>query len=393
MSWFNQVGSMIAMGLRSVPSRLGTSMVIVVGLAAVVAVLISALALAQGFRQAATKTGSTQRAIVLNSDTESGGSLTRENVVTLSNTPGVRKSASGEPVASAEALTSIGLRNSRTGLNAFVTVRGVGPQALALRPEMRIVEGRLFTSGAREVLVGRSVQHRLGGLAPGSTIPMQNGDWTVTGIFETRGDAHESELMTDATMLLDATRRNVFSSLTVALDGEGAFERFRAAVQSDPTLTVTVWREDEYFARASRQVSQLLLIVAWGIGGLMAFGAVFAALNTMYTTVSVRAGEIATLRAIGFGSGAVVTSVVIEAMLLALAGALIGALISWGLLDGSKVSAMSGVSQSQLTFGLQIGPMLLLTGVACGIGVAVIGGALAAVKAARIPVAEAFRMT
>ena len=213
-----------------------------------------------------------------------------------------------------------------------------------------------------------------------------------TGVYETGGDAHESEFMTDAAMLLDATRRNAFASLTVALDGEGAFERFRSAVQSDPALTMKVWREDAYFELASGGVSRLLMVVAWGIGGLMAFGAVFAALNTMYTVVSVRAGEIATLRAIGFGAAPVVASVVIEAVLLALGGALIGALVAWMLLDGSTVSAMSGSSSSQLTFGLEVGPSLLLTGIACGIAVAVIGGALAAVRAARIPVAEAFRM-
>jgi len=392
MSWLNQIRSVTAVGLSSVPARLGTSMVIVVGLAAVVAVLVSALALAQGFRDAARKTGSASRAIVLNGDTEGAGALTRENVLTLLNAPGIRKAAGGEPVASADALTFIGLRNSITGLNAYVAVRGVGPQAPALRPEMKLVEGRMFAPGAREVVVGRAVQHRLGGLAPGATVPMQNGDWTVTGVFESGGDAHESELMTDAAMLLDATRRNVFASLTVALEGEGALERFRSAAQSDPTLTVKVWREDEYFELASRNVSSLLTAVAWGIGGLMAFGAVFAALNTMYTAVGVRAGEIATLRAMGFGAGPVVASVIIEAVLLALTGALIGALIAWALLDGSRVSAMSGISSSQLTFGLHVGPALLATGIACGIGIAVVGGALAAVKAARIPVAEAFRM-
>jgi putative ABC transport system permease protein len=222
---------------------------------------------------------------------------------------------------------------------------------------------------------------------------MQNGEWTVTGVFESGGDAHESEIMTDASMLLDATRRNVFGSLTVALESEGAFERFSAAVKADPSVSaITVLREDEYFDLASRQVSQLLSLVAWGIGGLMAFGAVFAALNTMYTAVILRAGEIATLRAIGFGSAPVMASVIAEAVLLALAGAVIGALISWFLFDGSRVSAMSGISRSQLTFGLEVGPALLITGIACGVGVAVIGGALAAVKAVRIPVADAFRM-
>jgi len=392
MSVLNQIRSVTAVGLSSVPARLGTSMVIVVGLAAVVAVLVSALALSQGFRDAAKKTGSATRAIVLTGDTENNSSLTRENVLTLLNAPGIRKSPQGEPIASADALTFIGLKSAATGLNAYVVVRGVGSQAPALRPEVKIIEGRMFAPGAREVVVGRAVQYRLGGLAPGARIPMQNGDWSVTGIFESGGDAHESELMTDSAMLLDAVRRNAFASVTVALEGEGALARFRSAVETSPTLTARVFREDEYFDLASRFVSSLLAAVAWGIGGLMAFGAVFAALNTMYTAVSLRASEIATLRALGFGALSVGASVVIEAVLLALGGALVGAFIAWVLLDGSRVSAMSGISNSQLTFGLNVGPGLLLTGIACGLGVAVIGGALAAVKAARVPVAEAFRI-
>jgi putative ABC transport system permease protein len=391
MSWLKQTFSVTAVGLSSVPARLGTSLVIVVGLASVVAVLVSALALAQGFREAARKTGSTSRAIVLSGDTEGSSSLSRENVLTLLNQPGIRMAAGGNPVASAEALTFVSLRNSTTGLNAFVAVRGVGAQAFTLRPEMKIVEGRPFKAGAREVIVGRAVQYRLGGLGPGATVPMQNGDWTIVGVFETGGDAHESELLTDAAMLLDATRRNNYASLTVALEGQDGLDRFRAAVQSNPTLNVTVWREDEYFNTASRQVSGLLTIIAWGIGGLMAFGAVFAAVNTMYTAVSIRAGEIATLRAIGFGAGSVAASVIIEAVLLASAGAIIGAAISWLLLDGSKVSAMSGISSSQLTFGLEVGPALLFTGIACGLVVALVGGALAAVRAAFGSVTDAFR--
>jgi putative ABC transport system permease protein len=272
-------------------------------------------------------------------------------------------------------------------------VRGVGAQAFALRPEMKVIEGRAFNRGAREVIVGRALQSRLGGLTPGSTIPMPNGEWTVTGVFETDGDAHESEFMADVDMLLDATRRNAFNSITVALDGTDGLSRLRTAIEANPTMTARVLREDEYYAVASGFVSNLLTMVALGVGGLMAFGAIFAALNTMYTAVSTRASEIATLRAIGFGPAAVAASVIAEALLLALAGALVGALIAWVLLDGSNVSAMTGISQSQLTFGLTVDSGLLLTGVASALIVAAIGGSLAAVRAARIPVADALRMT
>lgn len=393
MSLLAEVRAVTAVGLSSVPARLGTSMVIVIGLAAVVAVLLSALALAQGFTRAAAKTGSPSRAIVLTGDLETGSNFARDGVVAVLNSPGIRAGEGGEAIASAEMLTFVGLRNRKTGLNAYAAVRGVGAQAFALRPEMKIVEGRLFNRGARELIVGRAVQNRLGGLGPGSTIPMPNGEWTVTGVFETGGDAHESELMTDVDMLLDANRRNAFNSITVALDGPDGLVRLQAAVEANPTITARVLREDEYYAAASSFVSSLLMIVARGVGGLMAFGAIFAALNTMYTAVSTRASEIATLRAIGFGPAAVAASVLAEALLLAFAGALLGALIAWALLDGSTVSAMTGISRSQLTFGLSVDAGLLWTGIASALMVAAIGGSLAAVRAARIPVADALRMT
>ena len=392
MSFLAQVRAVTAVGLSSVPARLGTSMVIVIGVGAVVAVLLGALALATGFTKAAARTGSPARAIVLSGDTEGDGGLPRESVVTILNAPGIRSSPGGEAIASAEMITFIGLRHPQTGLNASAAVRGVGPQAFTLRPEVKIIEGRAFARGARELIVGRALQLRLGNIVPGATIPMPNGDWTVTGVFESGGDAHESELMGDVDMLLDANRRNVFNSVTVALDGESGLERFTAALQGNPTLTARALREDEYFANASRAVSSLLMLVAGGIGGLMALGAVFAALNTMYTAVSTRSSEIATLRAIGFGPGAVAASVLIEALLLALAGALIGALITWFLLDGSNVSAMTGISPSQLTFGLRVDAGLIVTGLATAVVVAALGGSLAAVRAARIPVANALRM-
>jgi putative ABC transport system permease protein len=208
MSLLAEVRAVTAVGLSSVPARLGTSMVIVIGLAAVVAVLLSALALAQGFTRAAAKTGNPSRAIVLTGDLETGSSFARDGVVAVLNAPGIRAGAGGEAIASAEMLTFVGLKNRKTGLNAYAAVRGVGAQAFALRPEVKVIEGRAFNRGAREVIVGRALQGRLGGLVPGSTIPMPNGEWTVTGVFETGGDAHESEFMADVDMLLDANRRN-----------------------------------------------------------------------------------------------------------------------------------------------------------------------------------------
>ena len=392
MSAFTEIRAVTGMGLRSVPARLGTSLVVVVGVAAVVAVLISALAIATGFRRAAAATGNPARAIVLSAANETNSQVSRESVLKIADADGVAVGADGQAVASAETLAFVPVSDTHTGLNAFATLRGVGRKASALRPEIKLVVGRMFSTGAHEAVVGRAVQRRLGGLEVGSSVTLPNGDWQIVGAFESGGDAHESELLADADTLLDAYRRNGYNSVTVALDGAAGFDRLKAALAAEPGLAVEARREDEYYAAESLPVSSLLLIVAYGIGGIMAFGAVFGALNTMYSAVSTRTTEIATLRAIGFGARAVVVSVVAEALVLGLTGALLGAVGAWLLLDGSTVSTMTGVTPSQLTFALRVGPRLIAIGIAFALAIAGLGGLFAALRAARVPVASAMRL-
>lgn len=393
MSALRQIRAVTALGLRSIPARFGTSMVVVVGVAAVVAVLVGALAIAGGFTTAAVASGDAGRAIVLGGATEASSGLSRETVVTVMNAPGVAAGEDGAAAASAEALAFVAVTNAYTGLDAFVTLRGVGPRAFALRPEAEIVEGRMFQQGAHEVIVGRAAQQRLGSLDIGSSVGLPNGEWAVVGVFESGGNALESELMTDAEAVLNAYQRNDYNSVTLRLDGEQGLERLSTALADDPSISaVEVAREDEYFAAASEPVSRLLTIIAYSIGGIMAFGAVFGALNTMYSAVSARATEIATLRAMGFGAGPVVVSVLVEALVLAIAGALAGTLVAWAVLDGSAVSTMTGNTPSQLTFRLDVGLGLTLIGIGCAAAIAVVGGLFAAVRAARLPVASALRM-
>jgi putative ABC transport system permease protein len=393
MSAFREIGAVSAMGLRSVPARFGTSLVVVVGIAAVVAVLVSALAIANGFTRAATGTGDPGRAIVLGGNTEASSSLSREVALTVLDAPGIRAGEAGVPVASAEALVFVAVTNVNTGLDAFVTLRGVGARAFELRPEVRIVEGRMFERGAHEVVVGRSAQQRLGSLDIDSVLTLPNGEWSVVGVFESGGNALQSELMTDAETLLNAYQRNVYNSVTVRLDDEQALPRLAAAIDADPAMTsVDVTREDTYYAAVAGPVSQLLTFIAYGIGGIMAFGAVFGALNTMYSAVSARATEIATLRAMGFGSVPVVVSVLVEALVLAVVGAFAGALVAWLVLDGSTISTMTGITPSQLTFGLEVGLDLALIGIAFATTIALIGGLFAAVRAARMQVAAALQL-
>jgi putative ABC transport system permease protein len=385
MSHLRQILAVTDMGLRSIPARLGTSLVVVIGVAVVVAVLVAGLAVAQGFTSAAAKTGDPRRAIVLNGDTEADSGFSRENALTILN--------SAQAVGSAEVLEFVSLIDQHSGLNAYTTVRGVGGQVLVLRPELRLVEGRMFHRGAHEVIVGRAVQHRLDGLQVGSSITLPNGDWKVVGAFESGGDSHESEVLADAETLLNAYHRNEFNSVTVGLKSVDDFARFSKALAADPALSVKAHREPEYFATMSKSVSELLITIAYGIGGIMALGAVFTALNTMYSAVSTRAIEIATLRAMGFGAAPVVVSVMAESVALGLVGAALGSGIAWLLLNGATMSAMTGVTPSQLTFHLAVGPMQMLIGSAFAAAIVIIGGVLAAIRAAGIPVAAALRLT
>ena len=394
MSAFKEAIAVTGMNLRAMPARYSTSLVIVVGIATVVAVLISVLAMSQGFLETVSRSGRPERAIVLgrNANSESSGSFPRDSAITILNSPGIKKGADGSPVASAEFLAPVLLPENRGGRDAFIVVRGVGSQAFALRPEIRLVEGRMFKAGLNEMIAGRAAQTRLNGVRVGGIIPMPNGDWAVTGIFESNGDSHESEFFTDANTLIAAMRRGeVFNSATVWLEDGAAYAKLKDAISTNPTLSVDVKTEPAYFEESSRQMVQLLKIVAYVIGGFMALGAMFGAMNTMYSAISARALEIATLRAIGFGAGPVVISVFAETLLLAVVGALVGAAVAWLFFDGNLVSTASTTSRSQLTFALSVTPGLVATGATFALVIGALGGLFPAIRAARRPVATALR--
>lgn len=380
------------MNLRSLPSRLGSSLVIVIGIAGVVAVLISVLAMSQGFRKTLSNTGRMDRAIVLRggSDAELTSAITRDAALTVIDAAGVKRAADGKPLGSAEAVVVVSLPKLSDASDANVTLRGVGLQAFELRPEIHLVEGRMFAPAVREVIVGRSAQQQFGGLSVGSQIAFRDSAWTVVGIFESGGDSHESELLADAETVLSAYRRNAFQSVTVMLDSTDAFNAYKDALTSNPALTVKVQREPEYYAAQSKRLATVLNFLGYFVGGIMAIGAMFGALNTMYSAISARLMEIATLRAIGFSATPVVISVLVEALLLALAGGLIGALIAWVFFNGNAVNTL-GSNFTQVVFRLSVDASLVRLGLlwACAIGL--VGGLLPALRAARLPVVEALR--
>ena len=393
MSTFREIVAVTGMNLRSLPARYATSLVIVVGIATVVAVLVSVLAMSRGFIESMTRSGRPERAMVIgrNANTESGGGFSRDNAITILGMPGIKKGVDGVPIASAELLASILIPNEGS-TDSFIVVRGVGPGAFPLRPEVRLVEGRMFRRGLNEMIAGRANRQRLKDVKVGGTIPMPNGDWTITGLFESNGDAHESEFITDADTLIAAMRRgDAFNSATVWLEDASALTRFKDAVSTNPTLSVDVKSEPEYFEQTSRPLARILNLVAYVIGGFMALGAMFGALNTMYSAISARGIEIATLRAIGFGTSAVVVSVFVEALLLATLGALLGAAVAWLFFDHDLVNMASTTNRGQLTFTLSVTPGLIAVGVAFALAIGTLGGLFPAFRAARLPVAVALR--
>jgi putative ABC transport system permease protein len=284
---------------------------------------------------------------------------------------------------------------SRTGDGASVNaaLRGVGRNAFKVRSEMRIVAGRVFEPGVRELIVGRNAQRQFQNIAIGDHIQTRGGSWTVVGVFASNGDLHESELLADAETLMSAEQRSEYQSVLAVLDSPATFGAFKDALTSMPTLAVEVMRETDYFARQSQRLTALLFVIAYIIGGIMALGAMFGALNAMYTAVSTRLKEIATLRAIGFGSGAVVASVLAEALLLAALGGIGGGSLAWLLFNGYTVnSSIGGAARGgQLIFDLTVSPQLLSLGIAWACAIGLVGGLFPAIRAARAPVASALR--
>jgi putative ABC transport system permease protein len=378
------------MNLRNLPQRTGASLVIVIGIAGVVGVLLSVLAMAVGFASTIAGAGSPDRALVLSSGAfqQALSSIPSDAVPNILQAPGIARDAQGRPIAAAEALAQVQVRPKGGGKPSNVALRGVASIEAELRPEIHLVEGRTFRPGLHELVVGRSLATRYG-LGLGSHLQFQNGDWVIVGVFASAVPSlFDSELLTDAQTLLAAYQRTAFQSVTVRLSSPGSLDQLQHALAADPTLHVSAYRESTYEASQSQALNGLLTRIGYFIGGMMAAGALFGALNTLYASVSARSLEIATLRAIGFSSGAVVASVLAEALLLSVAGGLVGALCAWLFFNG-HISSMQLSGVAPVAFAMQVTPALVVLGIlwACVIGFA--GGLFPALRAARLPVARA----
>ena len=380
-----------AIGIASLPRRWGASSVIIVGIAGVVGVLVAMLAMGEGFKATLDRTGSDDSAIILRggSQAETNSVITRDQVPLITSLDGIARGEDSRPLVSPELSQVVDLPTVADGTDANVQLRGVGAQAWTLRPQVRIVEGRRFGSGLRELVVGRGAQHQFRGISVGSKIRLGSQEWTVVGAFES-GDSHESELWADAEVVASTYNRQSFQSVTVKLQPGDGFKRLTAALAADPRLKLDVLSTRDYYAKQSEGLQKLINILGTVIGTSMAIGAVFGALNTMYAAVAGRAREIATMRALGFRGLPVVVAIMLETMLLALLGGLLGAIVAWVLFNGHTVSTL-GQNFSQVVFQFRVSPALLWTGLKWALGIGLVGGLFPALRAARLPVTEALR--
>jgi len=390
-----QIGAVTSMNLRTIPDRLGISLVIVAGIAGVVGVLVALLAMGEGFEATLASTGRLDRVIVLRTGSidELGSSMSVETAQLIRDLPGIKRAADGSPLAVPETyvLTNVSKKGSTSPSNAVA--RGTSPEVLALRPEVRIVQGRMFEPGKREVIVGKGAHSEYAGLEVGGSVEVRDGPWAVVGVFESGGDVHESELWVDARALHDAVRTPYYSTVVLQLadDRLETFQAFKDQMTQDPRLRAAPQREPEYYASRSEGLKLFITILGYIVSAIMGLGALFGALNTMYAAVATRSVEIATLRAIGFGGGPVVISVLIEAMVLALVGGILGAAISYAVFNGFTVSTLNFQTFSQVAFAFAVTPPLLVQGIVWALVIGFFGGLFPAVRAARVPVVDALR--
>ena len=387
-----QAWSVTWVGLSTLPQRLGSSSVVVIGIAGVVGVLVALLAMGEGFQATMKQTGNDETAIVMRSGalSELNSVLMRDDIALISQSAGVLKSADGQAVSSAELVVVASLLKKSNQLDANVEIRGVGTAVWGVRPEVRIIEGRKFTPGLRELVVGKGAREQFVGVDVGSTLTLNNQQWTVVGAFDS-GDAHNSEVWGDADVVASTYRRGSSrTSITARLTGADAFDGFKAALAGDQRLKVEVKTTRAYYSEQSEQLAKLIRILGTTIAVIMGIGAIFGALNTMYAAVATRAREIATMRAIGFRGLPVVVSVLLETMLLALAGGLLGAAIAWLIFNNYTVSTL-GNNFSQVVFAFQVSPALVWSGLKWALAIGFLGGLFPALRAARLPVTTALR--
>lgn len=389
------IGSVpISYNFRSIRARWTSTIVAILGIAGTVGVFVAMLSLARGFRATLVASGSPDDALVMRagSTSEMMGGITLDSVKLVQDKPGVARDASGQPLVTQEVVGVIPIPLISTGTDANVEVRGVAPNVLQIRSFVKIVEGRMFHSGLDELVVGKNASKTYQGLTVGNTVNFGGGHWKVVGVFDAGGSSFDSEVWCDSRILNEVLKRpeNIFQSATVHLTSPADFEKFKDSITSDPQLNLEVEREIDYYAKQSSAMTRLITVLGGLVAAIMAIGAVFGALNTMYSAVSERGREIATMRALGFSSWNVILSFLFEALLISFIAGIIGCVVVLPL-NGMTTQTMNFSTFSNIAFAFKITFNLLVMGVVFALAMGVLGGLLPAVRAALRPVAVSLR--
>lgn len=390
---FAQMAAITAMNLRNLRERKTSSLVAVVGIAGVVAILVGVLSMREGFRATLDLSGAKDVAIIMragaNSEMSSGLGLDQTRLIADAKAVTQKD---GKPVASPELYVVVDVPTRAAGTGANVPLRGVGNQAADLRQHFKIIAGRMFTPGKFEVIVGHGAATQFAGLDVGKSVHWGTTDWEVVGEFEDAGGVSESEIWTDATVLQGAYNRGTsYQSVRVKLTSPSAMQALKDELTTNPQLNLRILSEGDYYAEQSRSLSIMVTTVGYTVAILMGLGAIFSALNTMYSAVSARTREIATLRALGFGKFSIIMSVLTEAMILGAGGGVIGCLIAYIGFNGIRASTLNFASFSQVTFAFAVTPMLLLNGLIYALLLALIGGVMPGLHAAKMPIVSGLR--
>jgi putative ABC transport system permease protein len=391
--WLRQTIAIMVLGIRTIPRRLGASIVALIGIAGVVVVFVSVLSIGEGFRAALVDAGSPSRAIVMRngSESEMTSGLTGPETDIVKEAPGLAVS-SNRPLAAAELYVVIDLNKRSTGTPANVPIRGIEPASIEIRPEVTIVEGRQLQFGTNEAIVGRAALQQFSGVDLGSEYDSKQVKLKIVGVFTAHGSVAESEIWCDARVLQSAYRRgNSYQSVLAKLDSPASFETFRDWLTTNPQLNVTAKRESDYYAAQTQVMTGLINGIGYTIASLMGVAAVFGAILTMYTAVATRTREIATLRALGFNTFSVLVSVLGESMALAAAGGIAGGLLAYLGFNGYQTSTMNFQTFSQVAFAFAVTPGLLIQGLSYALLMGFIGGLAPAWRAARLPIPSALR--
>jgi putative ABC transport system permease protein len=390
----SQIIAVTSVNIRSIPARFGSSTVAVIGIAGVVLVFVAVLSIAEGVAATMKASGDPDLVLILRagSDTEMTSGLGGEAVRVIQDAPGIARDSGGAPLTSPELFVVVDHPLKRSGSAANVPLRGVSPEAFQVHTRLKIVEGRNIEFGKNEIIAGRAATRQFVNLDVGTKLTWGENSWTLVGIFEEGGSVSESELWCDVKVLQPAYRRgNSYQSVYARLSSPDSFQQLKDSLTSNPQLTVSAMRAPDYYGSQTETLQGIIRTIGGIIAVLMGVGAIFGAVITMYTAVASRTREIATLRALGFGSVPVVFSVLVEAILLGIVGGIIGGAVAWFAFDGFETATMNFQSFSQIAFKFAVTPQLLMTALMISLVMGIAGGLLPAIRAARLPVVTALR--